>query len=99
MATLFDEDEDRPFALLGKSASPALLSAANPQDSVDAMLADPAFIERFAGFTNRRFNPEPGANVPEDASYTLSKYILENKKPWKDLFVGAYITTTRVKIA
>lgn len=78
------------IALLGKSAAPALLSAANPQDSVDAMLADPAFIERFAGFTNRRFNPEPGANIPEDASYTLAKYILENKKPWKDLFVGAY---------
>lgn len=78
------------IALLGKSAAPALLAAANPQDSVDAMLADPAFIERFAGFTNRRFNPEPGTTIAEDASYTLSKYILENKKPWKDLFVGAY---------
>ncbi|MBS2013429.1 MAG: hypothetical protein JST00_11105 [Deltaproteobacteria bacterium] len=78
------------IALLGKSAAPALLAAANPQDSVDAMLADPAFVDRFASFTNRRFNPEPGGKVAEDASYTLAKYILENKKPWKDLFVGAY---------
>jgi len=78
------------IALLGTSPTPALLAAASPQDAVDAMLADPVFVDRFAGFVNRRFNPEPGTNVAEDASFTLAKYVLVNKKPWKDMFVGAY---------
>ena len=78
-------------ALLGKSATPELLAATNPQDSVDGLLADPAFVERFARFTNAQFNDEPGEGVAEDASYTLAKFVLSNGKlPWKDMFVGAY---------
>ncbi len=84
------------IAFLGKSPSAALLAAANPQDSVDALLADPIFVDRFASFVNRRFNPEPGDTVAEDASYTLAKYILQNGKPWKDMFVGAYDVTDTV---
>lgn len=79
------------IALLGKSASPALLAQANPQDSVDVMLDDPAFMERFSRFINAAFNPEPGMNAQEDASYWLMKYVLENDKPYKDLFVGPYM--------
>jgi hypothetical protein len=84
------------IALHGAAAPAALLSAANPQDQVDTMLADPLFVERFARFTNSEFNPQPGVNIPEDASYTLSKYVLTNKKPWSELFVGAYDVTNTV---
>ena len=84
------------IALHGASASPALLGAANPQDQVDAMLADPSFVERFARFTNSEFNPQPGVNAAEDASYTLAKYVLTNKKPWSELFVGGYDVTNTV---
>lgn len=84
------------IALLGKSPAAALSAAPSPQDQVDAMLADPVFVERFARFTNAQLNPQPGENVAEDASYTLSKYVLANKKPWSDLFVGAYDVTTAV---
>jgi hypothetical protein len=84
------------IALHGSSAPAALMTAANPQDQVDAMLADPVFTERFARFTNSEFNPQPGVNVAEDASYTLAKYVLVNKKPWSDLFIGAYGVTNTV---
>lgn len=83
-------------ALLGKSPSTEMLSAANPQDRVAAMLEDADFVERFARFANAQLNPEPGANVAEDASYTLAKYVLENDKPWKDMFVGKYDVTNEV---
>jgi hypothetical protein len=84
------------IGLLGKSAPAALLGAASPQDQVDAMLADTVFVERFARFTNSQLNPQPGQNAAEDASYTLSKYVLTNKRPWSDLFVGAYEVTNAV---
>jgi hypothetical protein len=83
-------------SLLGQSAKPELLGAADPQASVDAMLDDPAFIERFATFANAQFNPQPGETKAEDASYTLSKFILTAKKPWKEVFVGPYAVADAV---
>jgi hypothetical protein len=77
-------------ALLGSSPDPTLLQAANPQDQVDTMLADPAFAERFGRFINATFNPDPGANAAEDATYWLAKEIVSTGKPWKDMFVGKY---------
>jgi hypothetical protein len=78
------------IAILGKSATADLLKSAAPQSSVDAMLEDPAFVERFSRYINSRFNPEPGETSAEDASYHLTKYLLEKKRPWKELFTGAY---------
>jgi hypothetical protein len=78
------------IAFLGKSPGAELAAAPNPQEAVDKLLADPAFIERFARFVNAEFNPEPGENPAEDASYFVAKYILTNNKPWKEMFVGAY---------
>jgi hypothetical protein len=83
-------------AMLGKSATPALLGSADPQSAVDAMIADPAFIERFASFTNSQFNPEPGETALTDSAYTLAKFVLSNGKPWKEMFVGAYAVTDTV---
>ena len=83
-------------ALLGKSATPALLTSPDPQTGVDAMLTDPAFIERFASFTNAQFNPEPGETALTDSAYTLAKFVLAGQKPWKDMFVGAYAVTDTV---
>jgi hypothetical protein len=78
------------IALLGKSADAALLAAANPQDSVDAMVARPEFVERFARFVNATFNDELGMKASEDPAYFLVKEILNTSKPWRDLFVGKY---------
>jgi hypothetical protein len=83
-------------ALLGESASADLLAAKDPQARVDAMLADDAFIERFSRFANAKLNPEPGEELAEDATYTLSKHVLSNDKPWKDLFVGKYAVADEV---
>ncbi len=76
------------ISLLGKSPAAGLMT--NPQGQVDTLLADPAFVERFSRFLNASFNNDPGATSKEDASYHLAKYILENNKPYKDLFVGQY---------
>ncbi len=78
------------IAFLGKTPTADLLASANPQDAVETLIADPAFVERFSRFINSEFNPEPGMNEPEDASYFMTKYVLENNKPWKDMFVGQY---------
>jgi len=78
------------IALVGKSASDDLLASSNPQSGVDALLASPDFFERFARFVNSQFNRDPGKAPAEDASYYLAKYVLENGKPWTDLFLGPY---------
>ena len=83
-------------AFLGKSPSTELLANKDPQTAVDGLLTDAAFVERFGRFINSEFNTEPGANVAEDASYTLAKYVLTNDKPWKDMFIGKYDVTDTV---
>lgn len=45
------------------------------------MLADPVVAERFTRLTNSELNPQPGVTVAQDASCTLAKYVLTNKKP------------------
>ncbi|WP_394823712.1 hypothetical protein [Pendulispora albinea] len=77
-------------AIVGTSASAQALSAADPQGEVDAMIGTPAFQERFARFINAEFNRDPGKNSAEDASYHLAKYVVQNNKPWSDMFVGQY---------
>ncbi len=81
------------IALTGKSADGALLASGSPQGSVDGLLGSPAFADRFARFINAEFNGGPAATAPEDTVYYLSKYVIENDKPWRDLFVGAYSVT------
>ena len=78
------------IAILGKTADPTLASAPDPQATVDQMLVNPAFYERFARFVNAKFNSGPGAAQTDDAVYYLAKYVLTNDKPWKDLFLGQY---------
>jgi hypothetical protein len=76
--------------LLGQPPSAALLSATDPQATVDNMLTTPAFRERFSRFINAKFNGEAGATPAEDASYYLTRYVLQNNRPWRELFNGPY---------
>jgi hypothetical protein len=78
------------IAFLGVSAAASELSSSTPQSAVDTYLSDPKFQDRFASFINSEFNLDPGQTPDEDASYYLSKYILQNNRPWKELFVGQY---------
>lgn len=82
------------IALTGKSPTAALMSAANPQMEVNTLLASPEFVERFSRFINTAFNEGPGANSAEDAPYHLTRHVLTNNKPWKDVFVGPYNVVT-----
>jgi hypothetical protein len=39
---------------------------------------------------NAELNPEPGETPQRDATYYLARHILQNNKPWHELFDGAY---------
>lgn len=78
------------IAILGTSPDAALRASSDPQSSVDAMLATPAFREHFARFVNATYNRQPGSNAAEDAPYWLTRHVLERNLPWKELFVGPY---------
>lgn len=78
------------IAMIGQTASPELLASPAPQSATDEFLRDPRFIERFSRFINSQFNMTPGATPVEDATYYLAKYVLENDKPWTDMFLGPY---------
>ena len=77
-------------ALLGRGPSAELFASTDPQSAVGKMLEDPQFQERFARYLNAHFNRAPGAKPSEDAPYYLAKLVLEQKLPYKELFVGAY---------
>lgn len=78
------------ISMIGEGASADLLANANPQAAVDTLLNDPKFIERFSRFINSQFNNEPGMTAADDAAYYMTKYNLQNKKPWADMFTGPY---------
>ncbi len=78
------------IALLGRSPDASFLASADPQGSIDTLLASPEFIDRFARFVNASFNRLPGTTPEQDAPYFLAKEILANRRPWRELFVGPY---------
>jgi hypothetical protein len=89
------------IALVGKSADAAQLSSANPQGAVDAMVDSPDFAERWSRFINAEFNGGPQTNATDDPVYYLAKHVVTNKKPWVEMFTGAYsvtATTTAMEV-
>jgi hypothetical protein len=77
------------IALQGQAPPSALMSSLDPQKEVPAMIDAAAFRENFARFLNASFNDNPGSPT-EDVVYTAAKYILDNGKPWRELFNGQY---------
>jgi hypothetical protein len=62
-----------------------------PQQMAREWLERPQAIRTIARFINSRFNPEPATNLAGDAVYAAVRFILTNKKPWRELFVGRYV--------
>lgn len=79
--------------VLGQSPTAALIAAPDPRNEVPTMLQSPVFIDRFAAFIQARFAPEPNNLRGQDTPYYLTRKILTDGKPWKDLFVGPYVFT------
>jgi len=77
-------------ALTGVSPEASLLASSNPQGEVDNLVNTPAFADRFARFINSEFNGGPALSATEDPVYFLAHYIVANRKPWSELFVGPY---------
>ena len=78
------------ITLQGDAPDSVLAVSTNPQGSVDALLATPAFLDRFASFINAQFNGGPTTDPTQDPVYFLAKYVLTQKLPWKSLFIGPY---------
>lgn len=78
------------IALLGKSADPGQITAADPQSAVDGMVDSPDFAEQWARFVNSEFNGGPATSATADPVYYMAKYIVTQKKPWTDAFIGPY---------
>ncbi|MBL8955596.1 MAG: hypothetical protein JNK82_32775 [Myxococcaceae bacterium] len=78
------------IALTGKAPTPDMLSSVDPQSRADTLIDTTDFIERYARFINTQFNRAPGASAEEDAPYYLAWEVLQKRKPWKELFIGAY---------
>jgi hypothetical protein len=78
------------LALTGQSPGADLLAAADPQAQLDQLLANPDFMNRFARFVNSRLNDEPGEVPAEDATFFLARHILQQDRPWHELFDGPY---------
>jgi hypothetical protein len=78
------------LALTGSAPSDGLLADPDPQAQIDAMLASDAFVEQFSRFINSQLNPEPGETPAADATYWLARHVLQNNRPWRELFDGKY---------
>ncbi|MEO8878401.1 MAG: hypothetical protein ABI461_22615, partial [Polyangiaceae bacterium] len=78
------------IALTGASPSADLLASTTPQSMVSTLVASPAFQDRWSRFVNSQWNRTPGATIDEDAPYYLALYVLQNGKPWSDVFMGGY---------
>jgi hypothetical protein len=78
------------IAFLGKSPTAAMMSNVDPQAGVDQLIASADFVERFARFVNATYNDDPGETSQADSSYHLTKYILNNNRPWEEMFIGPY---------
>jgi hypothetical protein len=78
------------LALTGKAPDAALLASQDPQTQVDALLASEGFVDQFARFVNSELNPEPGETPAGDATFFLARHVLQNGRPWHELFDGKY---------
>lgn len=75
---------------VGYRASLQSLAGATPQAKVRTWLESRDAIGTFAGFINSRFNAQPGANLAEEGVPAAVRFILSNRKPWRELFTGRY---------
>ena len=73
------------IAITGEAPNATLLAAGDPQSQVPTLLKSEQFREKFARFINATYNRNPADEPGGDAPYYLTKHVLEEGKPWKDL--------------
>ena len=79
--------------LYGRSATSQELNIANPMSTVDAMMSNDEFIEKFSMYVNAHMNWLPGDGKRNNPVYMAMKYYIfkdNQEKPWKELFTGGY---------
>lgn len=65
-------------------------AAKNPKGTIEDLMNSADFSERFARFINTEFNNAPGMNALEDAPYYIAKKVIEEGRPWSDMFLGQF---------
>jgi hypothetical protein len=78
------------MSLTGRAPDAELIASPDPQSRVDALLASDGFVDQFSRFVNSELNPEPGETPAADATFFLARHVLQNNRPWRELFDGAY---------
>lgn len=79
--------------LFGRSATTAELNIADPLSRVDAMMADPEFIDHFSSVVNAHMEWLPNDGISANPVYGAMTFFLFEKgeeKPWRELFTGDY---------
>lgn len=72
-------------------------SKASQADAGTAVQRVPEFLEsagfgnRWAAFLNSRFNAQPGLTAEDDVMTAVVRYVLDNHKPWRDVYVGRFV--------
>lgn len=64
--------------------------AGTPQQRVPELLRQAGFVSRWGAFLNSRFNDQPGLRAEDDVMTAVVRYVLEQDRPWKDVFVGRF---------
>lgn len=67
--------------------------AGTAMQRVPEFLEQPGFANRWGAFLNSRFNAQPGLSAEEDVMVAVVRFVLENHRPWKDVFVGRFSLT------
>lgn len=65
-------------------------AAKNPKGTLEDLMNSADFSERFARFINTEFNNVPGMNALEDAPYYIAKKVIDEGRPWSDMFLGQF---------
>lgn len=65
--------------------------AGTPTQRVPEFLESPRFGDRWAAFLNSRFNAQPGLTAEEDVMTAVVRYVLDNHKPWREVYVGRFV--------
>lgn len=67
-----------------------LMPGQTPASKALEWLESPVAVRNLASFINSRLNKDPATNGYEDAVYSAAVYVLTNRLPWSELYVGRF---------
>ncbi len=68
----------------------ARADAGTMQDRVPSFMQRGEFVARWGAFVSSRVNAQPGETAEDDVMLAAIRFVFENNRPWKDVFVGRF---------